>query len=54
MEFLRVHAEVVLAIYDYAEAFVTLFKSSLLGKIEKGVQKLVVIGHSAGAVGTYV
>ncbi|KAF8967921.1 Alpha/Beta hydrolase protein [Flammula alnicola] len=40
----------VLTIHDYADAFGRLYKSGLLGELEKGVQKVVLIGHSVGAI----
>jgi len=40
----------VLSIHDYADAFVALYESGLLGNLEKGLQKVVLLGHSAGTV----
>jgi len=37
-------------IRHYAEAFAGLYRSGLLGDIQKGVQKVVLVGHSAGAI----
>jgi len=41
----------ILNIHDYADAFFKLYKSGLLGDLQKGVQKVVILGHSAGAIG---
>ncbi|KAF8229948.1 hypothetical protein L208DRAFT_144014 [Tricholoma matsutake] len=41
----------LLNIYDYADSFGTLYRSGLLGNIDRDLHKLVLVGHSAGAVG---
>ncbi|KAF9553883.1 alpha/beta-hydrolase [Agrocybe pediades] len=40
----------ILNIHHYAQAFVTLYHSGLLGDIKKGKQKIALVGHSAGAI----
>ena len=42
------------AIWDYADAFATLYNSGLLGHIDPKKHQVVLCGHSAGAVGVYV
>jgi len=41
----------ILTIWDYADAFATLFKSGLLGPLDPKLHPVVLCGHSAGAVG---
>ncbi|KDR71147.1 hypothetical protein GALMADRAFT_127350 [Galerina marginata CBS 339.88] len=41
----------ILTIWDYADAFATLFKSGLLGPVNPKLHPVVLCGHSAGAVG---
>ncbi|KDR68066.1 hypothetical protein GALMADRAFT_257320 [Galerina marginata CBS 339.88] len=41
----------ILTIWDYADAFATLFKSGLLGPANPKLHPVVLCGHSAGAVG---
>ncbi|KAF8166828.1 hypothetical protein BJ912DRAFT_934422 [Pholiota molesta] len=43
--------EGLLTIWDYAEAFATLYKSGLLGTLNPKLHQVVLCGHSAGAVG---
>ena len=38
------------AIWDYAEAFATLVRSGLLGKLDPKVHQVVLCGHSAGSI----
>ncbi|KAF5309122.1 hypothetical protein D9619_012789 [Psilocybe cf. subviscida] len=41
----------ILTIWDYAEAFAALYKSGLLGVLDPKKHRVVLCGHSAGAVG---
>ncbi|KAG6826676.1 hypothetical protein H0H87_006724, partial [Tephrocybe sp. NHM501043] len=41
----------VLDIYDYADAFASLYKSGLLGTLNPEFDKVILAGHSAGSVG---
>ncbi|KIM42595.1 hypothetical protein M413DRAFT_26627 [Hebeloma cylindrosporum] len=41
----------ILTIWDYADAFSTLYKSGLLGYVDPKRHQVVLCGHSAGAVG---
>ncbi|KAF9478461.1 alpha/beta-hydrolase [Pholiota conissans] len=41
----------LLTIWDYADAFATLYKSGLLGTLNPKLHEVVLCGHSAGAVG---
>ncbi|GLB33147.1 hypothetical protein LshimejAT787_0100320 [Lyophyllum shimeji] len=38
-------------IYDYADAFASLFRSGLLGTLDPALHKVFLVGHSAGTVG---
>ncbi|GLB40672.1 putative alpha/beta hydrolase family protein [Lyophyllum shimeji] len=38
-------------IYDYADAFASLFRSGLLGTLDPALHKVFLVGHSGGAVG---
>ncbi|KJA14458.1 hypothetical protein HYPSUDRAFT_80835, partial [Hypholoma sublateritium FD-334 SS-4] len=40
----------ILTIWDYAEAFATLFRSGLLGKLDPKLHQVVLCGHSAGSI----
>ncbi|PPQ72403.1 hypothetical protein CVT26_003796 [Gymnopilus dilepis] len=41
----------ILTIWDYADAFATLYKSGILGPLNPKVHQVILCGHSAGAVG---
>lgn len=41
------------AIWDYAEAFATLFRSGLLGRLDPKLHQVVLCGHSAGSIAVY-
>ncbi|KAG6809545.1 hypothetical protein H0H92_015843 [Tricholoma furcatifolium] len=41
----------MLTIYDYADAFASLYNSGILGPLDPEVDKVVLVGHSAGSVG---
>ncbi|KAF8075722.1 Alpha/beta hydrolase fold-1 [Lyophyllum atratum] len=38
-------------IYDYADAFASLYKSGLMGTLDPNLHKVILVGHSAGTVG---
>jgi len=44
----------MIAVHHYAEAFASLYRSELLGTINTGLQKIVLVGHSAGAIARQV
>ncbi|KAG6808921.1 hypothetical protein H0H93_016341, partial [Arthromyces matolae] len=41
----------ILSIYDYADSFATLLNSGLLGELNPELDKVILVGHSAGSVG---
>ncbi|KAG6864014.1 hypothetical protein C0991_001094 [Blastosporella zonata] len=41
----------LLNIYDYADAFASLYRSGLLGTLDPTLDKVMLVGHSAGSVG---
>ncbi|KDR69560.1 hypothetical protein GALMADRAFT_145312 [Galerina marginata CBS 339.88] len=40
----------IITIYHYADAFAALYRSGLLGKLDRSIHKVALLGHSAGAI----